>query len=212
MSVSVIIPVYATNEDLVKMTDACLYSIFLSTPPGTEVIVVDDGSPVSYDPDVGRLITMPVNGGYSKAVNEGLKKAKGDILIVGNNDLIFKKGWLDALCVILENYDIATCWTSDQKVNLRTTVEVERDAKFGSLFAMRRKVYETLGGFDEQFRGYFADLDYRERAMNARFTIGKNLAFVVDHKAKATYAQTDPNDDEYYRAMRLFEAKWGYLE
>lgn len=200
------------------MTMKCLTSLREDRPD--EIIVVDDGSPFSpsshmlhlYADVIDKYIGLATNGGYSKAVNEGLKHATGDVIAIGNNDLVFKKGWQDALNVILENYDIATCWTSDQKVKLSSSVEVERDAKFGSLFAMRRKVYDRIGGFDEQFRGYFTDLDYRQRALDARFTIGKNLSFVVDHEGKATYKETDPQDDEFFTAMRIFEAKHGWVE
>jgi hypothetical protein len=157
----------------------------------------------------GQLILIEAAQSYTVNVNNGLRAATGDILIVGNNDLIFTERWLDGLLIILKDYDIATCWTSDQDVKLEA--KVEDNAKFGSLFAMKRKVYETIGGFDEQFKGYFADLDYRERALKMGFSIGKNLNLVVQHKAKSTYAVTDPKDQEYLRSMRLFEAKYGYI-
>lgn len=183
---SLIIPAYWATPELFDMTQRCLDSV--------------------KDEDL-QIILAAANQPYTVNTNAGLKAAIGDILIVGNNDLIFHKGWLEALLGVLEGYDIATCWSSDQDVILED--RIEEDAKFGSLFAMKRKVYEQLGGFDEQFKGYFADDDYRRRAIEAGFKIGKKLNLVVEHKAKATYKITDPSDNEFLRASRLYEAKWG---
>lgn len=212
MKTSLVVPAYFVDGSYVQMTSTCLNSLRSDSP--NEVILVNDGSPIQprhgFGEDV-RVIDRLENGGYIAAINDGLKAATGDVLILGNNDLVFKKGWLDALLKPLnEGYDISTIWTSDQAVVLSDAVEEE--AKFGSLFAMTRKIYETLGGFDPQFRDYFGDLDYRRRALDAGFKIGKNLNFVVQHGAKATYKQVDPNDDRYQRGMRLYEAKYGFVE
>ena len=193
MTTSLIIPAYYANDELRKMTERCMQSVELDRPD--EVILIVDEQ----------------KDGYTATVNRALEAAHGDILIIGNNDLTFAPGWLTGLLRPLERgYDIATCWTSDQDVKLEDAIE--EYAKFGSLFAMTRRVYEVLGPFDGMFKGYFADLDYRRRAIDAGFNIGKNLNYVVRHDAKATYKQTDPNDDEYLRASRLYELKHGMLE
>lgn len=189
---SLIIPTYYANEKIRRMTERCMDSLEKDRPD--EVILIVD----------------ELGDGYSKTVNRALGVAKGDILIIGNNDLVFKKGWLKSLLKPLEDHDISTVWTSDQDVELED--RVEEGARFGSLFAMKRNVYRVLGGFDEQFKGYFADTDYRRRALDAGFTIGKNLNCVVQHEAKATYKQTDPEDKEYLKAMRLYEMKHGAVD
>lgn len=186
---SLIIPAYHATEELYDTTITCLDSVWQD---GVQLIMIADSQP------------------YTVNVNAGLRAATGEVIIVGNNDLVFSNGWLDELLRPLGDYDIVTCWTSDQEVTLED--RIENDAKFGSIFAMKRQVYETLGGFDEQFGGYFSDLDYRRRAIDAGFRIGKNLNMVIDHEAKTTYKQTDPDDEEYHRSMRLFEAKYGFLE
>ena len=192
MEISIVIPAYYANEELMLMTQRCIDS--LEGFQGEIILEIDE------------------NGdGYSVTANKGLKKAKGDILIVGNNDLIFHENWLpELLFPMLLDCDIATVWTSDQDVTLEDRVEF--DSKFGSLFAMTRSVYETLGGFDEQFKGYFADTDFRRRALDEGFRIGKNLSAVVEHLAKATYKITDPSDDEFLRTQRLYEIKHGFAE
>lgn len=212
MKTSLIIPCYFLSKAFVDMTNRCLESMDEDRPD--EVIIVDDGSPYPYVkkiPYKAKFITRKDNGGYATAVNDGLKVARGDILILGNNDLTFHEGWLHGLLSVLEEgFDIATCWTSDQ--NYEVEPVIKEGGKFGSLFAMKHEVYETVGGFDEQFRGYFSDLDYRRRALDAGFRIGMNCELVVEHAAKATYKRTDPDDEEYLRSMRLYEAKYGVVE
>lgn len=188
--ISLIIPAYHADKELYDTTVKCLNSVWNHE---VQLILIADNQP------------------YTVNVNAGLRAASGDVVVVGNNDLVFHEGWLTRLLPLLDaGYDIATCWTSDQDVKLEE--DVESNAKFGSLFAMKRDVYETLGGFDEQFKGYFSDLDYRQRAIDAGFKIGKNLSLVVEHKAKATYRVTDPDDNEYQRSKLLYEAKWGFVE
>lgn len=210
MKTSLIIPCYFLDESYVEMTRRCLAS--LHDRPD-EIIVVDDGSPITPSlSDCDDYIRLETNNGYCTAVNRGLEAATGDVLIVGNNDLIFPRIWITELLNVLgEGFDIATCWTSDQ-TNVILQKEIEPNAKFGSLFAMRKDVYKKVGQFDEQFRGYFADLDYMQRAKQMRVRIGKNLNLIVGHKGKATYSKTDPLDTEYQRSMRLYEIKYGAVE
>lgn len=188
--ISLVIPVYYANEELRKMTERCVASIG----------------------EVDELILQvdPTGEGYSKTTNKALQKAMGDILVIGNNDLIFPENWLSGLLKVLEEgFDIATCWTSDQDYKLDSVIK--EGGLIGSIFAMTKQVYDTIGGFDEQFKGYFSDRDFQKRAEDAGFRVGMNHNLVIHHEAKATYKQTDPNDDEFIKAGRLFEAKHGFL-
>lgn len=187
---TLIIPTYYANQQIRDMTDRCVESVG----------------------EIDELILQvdPTGEGYSVTTNKGLARAKGDVLVIGNNDILFPDNWLRGLLRVLEEgFDVATCWTSDQDYELDKVI-AEGD-KFGALFAMNREVYDTIGGFDEQFKGYFTDDDYRVRLTNAGFRIGMNYGLVVEHQAKATYSVTDPEDTEYERAKLLFEMKHGFI-
>jgi GT2 family glycosyltransferase len=56
----------------------------------------------------------------------------------------------------------------------------------GSAFAMRRDVYEAIGGFDETFQMYFEDLDLSWRARLAGYEILYVPASIVYHKYDLT--------------------------
>src|SRR5258706_3150336 len=110
------------------MTERCLLS--LEQQPPDELIIVDSDSP--YRLSVGTVIIE--NGTYTKAVNKGLELAEGDILIIGNNDLIFSPNWLDGLLLPLQlGYDISTVQVVDDGILPEERETITQGDKFGSL-------------------------------------------------------------------------------
>lgn len=214
--ISMVIPCYFANKELFKMSINCFGSLNDTTDQmPEEVIVVDDGSPLGIElvdetdfVQQFRVITRKKNGGYAAAVNTGLFYTKGDVLVISNNDIIFTPGWLEAILKPLnEGYDISSIRTSDQ--TWETDNYISEGDKFGSLWAMKRKVYETIGGLDESFGNYFEDLDYQVRAEAAGFKVGKNHGHLVEHLGKATFKTVDPEDKQYLAAMEKFRKKHG---
>lgn len=215
---SLIIPCYWANQELVDITQKCLDSLKYGRPD--EVIVVDDWSPIPFtsfyfkgkQPDLTVAPAQERNLGYAGAVNAGLKEAKSDVMIVSNNDIVFTPGWLEAILKPLEQgYDIASIRTSDN--GYETEDKITEGDKFGSLWAMRRQVYDTIGGLDESFgKGYFEDLDYQKRAEAAGFKVGKNHAHLVEHVGKATFKTVDADDTAYLTAMEKYRQKYGVVE
>lgn len=92
--VSVLIPAY--NEE--KVIEASVHRVLGSAGPRIEVIVIDDGSTdrtgrivadaFGMDPRV-TLLSLP-NGGKARALNEGLRLAKGEIVIALDADTQFE--------------------------------------------------------------------------------------------------------------------------
>lgn len=88
---SIIIPVYNTEQYLRK----CLDSVLLNLPPKTEILIINDGSPDNAK-DIGKeyeqryptIIKQYIkkNGGLSSAKNYGLERAKGRYIIYLDSD------------------------------------------------------------------------------------------------------------------------------
>lgn len=80
-------------------------SVLRHTKTAHEIIVVDNGSSDGTRPylrSLGsriKLIANPENRGFAKAVNQGLRKAKGDFFLLLNNDVIVTRGYLEGLLV-----------------------------------------------------------------------------------------------------------------
>lgn len=208
--ISIIIPCYWSSRALIEMTIECSKSVYKYTRTGYETIVVDDGSPLPLAAlDTDTIITLPENKGYAGAVNAGVKHAKGDIYVILNNDTEVCPGWLEALTEPLENgYDIMSIRTSDAD-GFHTDNKITDNDKFGSVLAIKKAVWDDLGGFDEEFRGYFTDLDLYRRARLKGYKIGKNHASVILHHGKATYKEIDEADEEYLAALKQYETKHG---
>lgn len=213
MTTSIIIPCYWHSVALVDLTRRCLETLLGFDHPD-EIIVVDDGSPPLSGshrlPKGIKRIKRGVNGGYAAAVNTGLKEASGDILIVCNNDIEFiQPAWLEQLLLPLEEgFDISSIRTTDAD-GWDVEERIEEGAKFGSIYALKRKVYDRIGGLDESFGNYFEDLDFHKRAEDAGFKVGKNHNGIVQHIGKATFKEVDPEDRFYQVARKLFKEKHG---
>lgn len=218
--ISIIIPCYWANEELVSITIKCLNSLNDTTDnEPQQVLVIDDGSPLKEEfvdntDFIQQIETIKRerNGGYAAAVNTGLFYAKGNILIICNNDIEFlQPDWLDHLLYPIKNdqADISLIRQTDTD-GWNTDTKYTYNDKFGALWAMTREAYEKLGPMDERFgKGLFEDLDYWRRAQDAGLTIIKNHAGLVEHKGKATFKEVDPDDKQFMKNMFIYKEKWG---
>ncbi len=94
MSISVVIPVYNNLESVIR----CVNTLVPSAGAPFELLLQDDCSPdVNYaglfPPAV--IERNPVNLGFAGNVNQGAKRAHGDILCVVNQDIVAVPGWSD---------------------------------------------------------------------------------------------------------------------
>jgi GT2 family glycosyltransferase len=88
LRLSVIIPTYETRE----LTLRCLAALRSCDPQPNEVIVVDNGSTddtvhsVLQEYPTHTVARLPENEGFSAAVNQGVARASGDLLLLLNSD------------------------------------------------------------------------------------------------------------------------------
>lgn len=73
-----------------------------------EIVVVDNGSADGsvelvreQFPQV-HLVASPLNNGYARGTNLGLKEAKGDQVLLLNTDIVVREGVLEKLCAYLD--------------------------------------------------------------------------------------------------------------
>lgn len=174
----------------------------------------DDGSAAWISEAFPRvqMIVNTQNLGFGGANNAGVEAAKGKYLIFINPDTSVEDGWLDALIHAMQiNHDtcLVTCKVvlldNPSKINAcgndvhisgitlcrgmgqpatsfctPTTV----NAVSGAAFAMPRKLFRELDGFDQDFFMYMEDTDLSLRARLA----GKPTLFVPDSIVNHAYA------------------------
>lgn len=212
-STAMAITSYHVDEALVQLTRDCLDSLRYGEPD--YVFLIDDDSPIKVMFEVEQIFREE-NGGFPKCANTGFKACYdtgADVLIISNNDVVYTPGWLEGILKPLEEgYDISSIRVSDSD-GYTTEDYIEPDGTFGSLWAMKRKVYETIGGFDESFgKGTFEDKDFAVRAREAGFKIGKYHGALVEHVGRATMDKMYPNQEDFYEGREHYKQKYGRVD
>lgn len=242
-SVSIIVVTYNN----LALTAQCLESLARNTCwPEYQVIVVDNGSQDATalyltalrDRMPGlEVILNAQNLGFAAANNQGLRQARGDILVLLNNDTVVPKGWLKPLVQALQDTTVGMVGPVTNNVGNEARIQVDYSdiadlqpfadrhsaAHAGQSFdipmlamfcvALRRDVMNTVGELDEQFGvGLFEDDDYSRRVQAAGLrTVCVESAYVHHYGQSAFKALIDNGQYQalWDRNQAYFESKWG---
>ena len=232
MSVSVVIPNY-NGEKYLK---ACMESLMEQSLKADEIIIVDNASKdksIEYIKenfeDKVTLVCMDKNYGFSKAVNEGIKRSKSEFVALLNNDTELHKDWLLELynCICKDN-NIFSCCSKMLRYTEREIIDDAGDeytilgwgAKIGDgkaskeyetsreVFSScagaaiyRKSILDQIGLFDENFFAYLEDMDisYRARIYGYRNYFAANSK--IYHIGSAT-SGSKHNEFKVKRAAR----------
>ncbi len=174
MKVSIIIGTLNHLDDLLK---PCLESIKANTDlSDTEVIVVANGctdGTKEYVESLGepfKLLWFDKPLGFPRTNNEGIAVAKGDYIVLLNNDtVLLNNQWMNILLAPFV----------DQKVGMTGAVKftfncsgVEREVIAFWCTAIKRAVFDEIGYLDEAFNPFGCeDFDFSIRASLAGFKL-----------------------------------------
>lgn len=173
--ISIIIPCFNAKKHIKRCFDSILRSKF----PSFEVIVVDDGSTDSSVKLVKELTSSRVklienkkNLGPARARNIGAKKSQGRYLLFLDVDTEIKKDCLKAIVnkfeedkkigAIQANLDTAGHFLSYFGFPYEIKAEKKEKLIFGASTAgmgIRKKLFEKIKGFDEDYLIYGEDTD-----------------------------------------------------
>lgn len=140
--------------------------------------------------------------GYVRAVNAGLRQAKGEFIFIVNDDVVIDDPkWLEKMAMP----GIITSWRVNK---FHITGEMILD---GACYCIPREVYEKLGDFDERYaEGYGCDeVDYWFRAKEKDIPM-IGVSVNLKHLENKTY-QTYFSEKKNWMTERneeLFRAKW----
>ena len=232
--VSVIVISY-NGSDVIR---GCLDTLLANDYPNFELLVVDNGSTdsladiVKNDYPQVKLISFFPNRGYAGGMNEGLKAAKGEILIPFNDDTESTPNLIREIVQPLQDYPdvgIVGCKIlyPDRKTiqHAGGTFSVngltrhygygeidqgqydqsqEVDYVTGCAIAIRRKVFEQLGLYDDRYYPtYFEEVEFAYRARQAGFRIFYNSKAVLYHLESKTEGRYSPGMLYRYNKSRL---------
>lgn len=157
-SVSVIIPAYQAEKYIAEAVDSVRNQNWQGE---SEIIVIDDGSAdntAAAAESLGVHVIRKAQGGAASARNEGLKVAKGDLILLLDADDVLTAGALDALYATMAEKDAAVVLamaedfiseelTAQQKAELKPRADAYSGVLPGCSL-IRRQVFEQIGLFD----------------------------------------------------------------
>lgn len=231
--ISIIVPCYNKHD----MTNECILSLLNTVQEDVELIVIDNGSVPEYKPPFSgfvetRIIRNENNLGYPKAVNQGIEAAKGDMIILLNNDVTVTQGAIYKLAQWLNEYDIMGCLTNFcagiQKIDAEyqnkeqleefatyLAQENEGDSQevnyvIGFCMAFKKSVFDVVGKFDESiWPASGEEVDFCFRARKAGYKIGIANDVYVHHEGSQTFK--DLHDAKTVHYGELCEQIEGHL-
>ncbi|MBS6064158.1 glycosyltransferase family 2 protein [Criibacterium bergeronii] len=194
--VTLVIP----NYNGIHFLKDCIDSLYENAGLPFDLIIIDNASTDGDYSFVNNyknatFIKNQQNYGFAKAVNQGIKLAKTDYVVLLNNDTIVLKDYLkhfvnaieqdskifSVSCLMICNYDRTLVDTAgdsyslfgwaykrcdgqkitDDKVNKRANIF----SSCGGSVIYRRKIFDEIGYFDENFFAYLEDIDVSYRAL-----------------------------------------------
>jgi GT2 family glycosyltransferase len=218
MAVSAIIPTW-NRADLLQRI---LTNLRGQTRPPDQIIVVDNGSAdatqlVAREFPVD-LIVFPENRGFAAAVNEGISRAKGDWLLILNNDVVLEPSWLERLLASVQqenasfavgkllrpddmnlidgSWDLisraAYAWRCGFEKHDGVVWSTKRRIAFAPMTAalFHRRVFDRVGVLETRFESYYEDVDLGVRCALARLDGIYDPAAVALHMSKTTLGKS----------------------
>ncbi|WP_018614264.1 glycosyltransferase family 2 protein [Segetibacter koreensis] len=234
--VSVVIPVYGQWKLVKRNVDALLKydrkNIY-------EIIIVNDKSPeenpYSFDDTVVKIINNDKNIGYTGTVNNGLKKAESDVVILLDSDAFPIEAFVEKLLAMYEDSNIGCIGfrTVDEDGNETGSFEQYEPSVIGLILgqqlqlklnmiefwrkrkilpyscsvSFRKKCLQELDYFDAQlFPTLEADNDISLRVHQSKWKLIMTPEITLCHKGGNSY------NINYKRVLMYHESRWRLLK
>lgn len=222
MKISVIV----TNWNGVHLLKKNLEKIIINSPEADEIIFADDASTdssvdfvKSLQPKYSklRILDHKNNLGFGENSNDAVKQAKGDLVVMLNNDIYPHKDYIKNS---LKNFDDPNVfgvgfselnhenWARIFWANGYLQHEPGLDVSkthisawvSGGSSIIRRDLFLKLGGFDPIYSPFYSeDLDLGLRAWKSGYTLLWEPTSIVEHKHEATMSKFPKRDLDYIK-------------
>jgi GT2 family glycosyltransferase len=229
--ISAIVPTCGAQERLERYVPSVRASL-AACGEEWEILVVDDGGGLRSAPDGARLISRSESRGYGPAVNGGADTARGNQLLILNDDvrldeptvsLLRNALRIDGLFAVVPRVLSGLARGGDEAGKLGVwragLLEIEEIPSapsratlypVGCCYLCDRRTFLALGGYDEAFAPYLwedVDLGYRAwRRGLASITVPEAICH---HEGSATIGQRPMSErqEAWFRNWTLFHLR-----
>ncbi len=186
-----------------------------------------------------KVIRNEKNLGFAAGNNQGMAEARGEYIVLMNNDVVVTTGWLNRMIAVAErnpkigivgpmsNYVSGPQWVSQVGYDTATLTGLNQFAQdysrrhlgqakpfwrvVGFCMLIKRAVVEKIGGLDSRYGlGNFEDDDFSLRARLAGFESWIAEDCFVHHFGSRTFAGSGIDYSESLkRNWEIFKKKWG---
>lgn len=196
--VSIILPIYIPDQEADDISSAFFESLWKTIgfwhgdtstrPRPIQTICIDNGSGAyrTVENAFDMYVYKPKPIGYARAVNIGLALADYRYVMVLNNDLILRHGWVEKMIEVYErddkrNYGILSAmnWGSERK-------EIYDDAWY-SLWMSDKETLAEIGYLSESLAYRYHDQDHAIRAYRKGYKVQRTGEVIVNHKEATTF-------------------------
>jgi len=212
MKISVII----TNWNGINLLKKNFLNVINTSPEAGEIIVADDAS---EDKSIGyikslqtkypqiKLITTKTNLGFGKNTNRAVKEAKGELVILLNNDITPEKDYIKNALTHFRNSKVygvgfsekgnenwAKIFWKNGYIQYEAGKEILKTHPTGWLSGggciIRKDIFQKLGGFDEIYAPFYSeDMDLGYRAWKSGYILLWEPKCVIHHKHESTMSR-----------------------
>jgi len=174
-TVSIIIPAYNYGHYIAETIESCLKQ----TVPPLEIIVVDDGSADNTKEIVAKYPVKYIyqaNRGLSGARNTGIAAATGDYILCLDSDDTIEEHFLEFTVDVDDIVAVFVTEFDGREEHYRfldhpTYADFRKHNQIVASSLFRRKIWEKVGGYDEQMKLGYEDWDFWIRATKAGFSV-----------------------------------------
>ncbi|MBC2600450.1 glycosyltransferase [Puniceicoccus vermicola] len=177
-----------------------------------------------------RVLLNEENLGFAGSNNRGAAEAKAPILAFLNNDLVLRPGWIEPMIDCLDDrsgmvgnvqlnahtgridhagivfapWGIPEHWGQNYRSIPKTGMRSFR-AVTAACCLIRKELFESMGGFDADYRNGFEDIDLCLRLDEAQHENRVAFGSRIGHWVSASPGRKDRDDGN----IRRFLARWG---
>lgn len=228
---SIIIPAYWVHYPAFHFTGNCIGTIREHTDklktPYEIILVINGKTGITIDrleqTYADKVIQLEENVGFAKAVNKGIRVARGEYIAIVNNDVMVWVSWLEGLQEGLKHLDLVMATPMYGNPFARQFEAVKEWNKYCdpieksfsdfvdfSCVLTRKEMFNKIGLFDEQFFMYGEDLDLLRRMKQQNLKYASTKAVRTTHIIGATSTAIAEMPQIMNESKAKLKAKWGY--